>query len=163
MDRLPVSVILLSLLSLVLLVSTSFFAYQNMQLYRQIQKTPSPNQVVPTSSITPTCRPRPACLDSTPRCMMPETADMCPPKSQKNKDTIFCGGIAGKDCPFGYTCKLDGSYPDAGGTCVMSKSYTCPANGWVDCMPGPDAKPECSTEAIKWYKANCPNFQGAAL
>lgn len=32
------------------------------------------NQVSPT----PTCRPRPACLDATPRCMIPETSDMCP-------------------------------------------------------------------------------------
>ena len=29
---------------------------------------------------TPTCRPRPACLDATPRCMIAETSDMCPPK-----------------------------------------------------------------------------------
>lgn len=28
---------------------------------------------------TPTCRPRPACLDATPRCLIPETSDMCPP------------------------------------------------------------------------------------
>lgn len=28
---------------------------------------------------TPTCKPRPACLDATPRCMIPETSDMCPP------------------------------------------------------------------------------------
>ncbi len=28
---------------------------------------------------TPTCRPRPACLDAIPRCMIPETSDMCPP------------------------------------------------------------------------------------
>jgi hypothetical protein len=31
---------------------------------------------------------------------------------------LFCGGIAGFLCPEGYTCKLDGSYPDAGGVCV---------------------------------------------
>ncbi len=30
----------------------------------------------------------------------------------------FCGGIAGLACPTGYDCKLDGNYPDAGGTCV---------------------------------------------
>ncbi len=29
---------------------------------------------------TPTCRPRPACLDAKPRCMIAETSDMCPPK-----------------------------------------------------------------------------------
>ncbi len=30
----------------------------------------------------------------------------------------FCGGIANINCPGGYKCQLDGSYPDAGGTCV---------------------------------------------
>lgn len=30
----------------------------------------------------------------------------------------FCGGIAAIKCPDGYSCKLDGNYPDAGGTCV---------------------------------------------
>ncbi len=30
------------------------------------------------TSVTPTCTPRPACLDSEPRCMIPETSDMCP-------------------------------------------------------------------------------------
>jgi hypothetical protein len=46
---------------------------------------------------------------------------------------------------------------------VKSTKFTCPSNGWVDCMPGPNTKPECSTEAVAWYKANCPNFQGGAL
>jgi hypothetical protein len=27
-----------------------------------------------------TCRPRPPCLDATPRCLIPETADMCSPQ-----------------------------------------------------------------------------------
>lgn len=36
-----------------------------------------------------------------------------------NPDNKFCGGFAGKACPNGYTCKLDGNYPDAGGTCVI--------------------------------------------
>lgn len=31
------------------------------------------------TSPAPTCRPRPSCLDSEPRCMIAETADMCPP------------------------------------------------------------------------------------
>lgn len=34
------------------------------------------------ASPTPTCRPRPACLDATPRCLIPETPDMCPPASR---------------------------------------------------------------------------------
>lgn len=29
---------------------------------------------------TPTCRPRPACLDATPHCLIPVTPDMCPAK-----------------------------------------------------------------------------------
>jgi len=32
----------------------------------------------------------------------------------------FCGGIAGIACPTGYTCKLDGNFPDAGGKCVKN-------------------------------------------
>jgi len=48
-------------------------------------------------------------------------------------------------------------------TNVSSVKFTCPTNGWVDCMPGPDVKPECSADAMAWYKANCPNFKGAAL
>ncbi len=77
---------------------------------------------------TPTCRPRPACLDATPRCLMPETADMCPPSPKPTSTT-----------------------------------FTCPPNGWVDCMPGPAVKPECSAEAMAWYQANCPDFKGGAL
>ena len=30
----------------------------------------------------------------------------------------FCGGITGRVCPEGYSCKLDGNYPDAGGVCT---------------------------------------------
>lgn len=38
----------------------------------------------------------------------------------------FCGGIApgAFPCPDGYTCKLDGTYPDAGGHCVASPAIT---------------------------------------
>ena len=31
----------------------------------------------------PTCVPRPACLDSNPRCLIPETTNMCPPPTPK--------------------------------------------------------------------------------
>lgn len=36
----------------------------------------------------------------------------------------FCGGIAtgAFPCPTGYSCKLDGTYPDAGGKCVADTS-----------------------------------------
>lgn len=32
----------------------------------------------------------------------------------------FCGGFAGVVCPEGYSCKLDGNYPDAGGVCTKN-------------------------------------------
>ncbi len=32
----------------------------------------------------------------------------------------FCGGIAGLPCPNGYNCKIDGTYPDAGGKCAKN-------------------------------------------
>lgn len=43
-------------------------------------------------------------------------------------------------------------------------SYSCPANGWVNCMPilTPEAQKACSAEAVSWYQTNCPNFQGIA-
>lgn len=53
---------------------------------------------------------------------------MCPgePKCINNKCELvkestqetFCGGFTGKSCPNGYTCQLDGNYPDAGGKCI---------------------------------------------
>jgi len=46
---------------------------------------------------------------------------------------------------------------------LETKSFTCPPSGWVDCMPGTSAKPECSSAAMVWYKANCPDFKGGAL
>ncbi|EKD24411.1 MAG: hypothetical protein ACD_81C00027G0002 [uncultured bacterium] len=52
-------------------------------------------------------------------------APVCKPKI--NIAQAFCGGIQGKICPTGTTCKLDGSYPDAGGVCVPTAStYACP-------------------------------------
>ncbi|MFH1056181.1 MAG: protease inhibitor I42 family protein [Candidatus Micrarchaeota archaeon] len=35
---------------------------------------------------------------------------------------MFCGGIAAFQCPSAFECKLDGSYPDAGGKCTMNKT-----------------------------------------
>lgn len=42
------------------------------------------------------------------------------PDDQGAKLGEFCGGIAALPCEEGLTCKLDGDYPDAGGTCVAS-------------------------------------------
>lgn len=35
-----------------------------------------------------------------------------------SSETTFCGGIANIACQSGFSCTLDGSYPDAGGRCV---------------------------------------------
>lgn len=32
----------------------------------------------------------------------------------------FCGGVAGLKCPAGFTCKLVGDHPDAGGECIKN-------------------------------------------
>lgn len=37
---------------------------------------------VPTPTISPTCIPRPSCLDATPRCMIAESPNMCPAKAK---------------------------------------------------------------------------------
>lgn len=44
------------------------------------------------------------------------------------------------------------------------QKYTCPINGWANCMPilNAEGKKNCSPEALDWYKKNCPNFQGVA-
>ncbi len=46
-----------------------------------------------------------------------------------------------------------------------TSELTCPSNGWQNCMPilSEEGKRACSTEAMAWYKANCPNFKGSAL
>lgn len=44
------------------------------------------------------------------------------------------------------------------------QNYTCPKNGWENCMPilTPEAQKQCSKEALAWKKKNCPNFKGVA-
>ncbi len=66
------------------------------------------NQILSTfkfteASPTPTCRPRPACLDATPRCLLPETSDMCRPSiTPPSGGGIVCTQDA-KLCPDGKT------------------------------------------------------------
>jgi len=141
MKRFSLLPILLLFLLVFLLLLTGYLAYQNTQLQKEVTRLSS-QQTTPASSPTPE-----------------STGQITPtPRGQ------FCGGIAGVECPSGYTCQLEGNYPDAGGTCVASPAYTCPLNGWENCMPilTEEAKRECSAEAIAWKKKNCPNFQGVA-
>jgi hypothetical protein len=37
---------------------------------------------------------------------------------KESAEGAFCGGIAGIACPAGYECRLEGTHPDAGGTCA---------------------------------------------
>ncbi len=61
--------------------------------------TPKPTVPPPT----PTCQPRPPCLDAIPRCLMPETSDMCPPIDQNSctgaKDGTSCVDTCARACP----------------------------------------------------------------
>ncbi|OGK40707.1 hypothetical protein A3A74_03760 [Candidatus Roizmanbacteria bacterium RIFCSPLOWO2_01_FULL_35_13] len=43
----------------------------------------------------------------------------CPTVTDENN--TFCGGIAGIACPVGYSCQLEGNYPDAGGVCIKEQ------------------------------------------
>jgi len=44
-----------------------------------------------------------------------------PTPTDSIKENRFCGGIAGILCPDGFTCKYDGSYPDASGYCIPNQ------------------------------------------
>ena len=76
----------------------SYFALSNSRLTYKNNPAPSTKPTPITS-----CTPRPACFDSTPRCLMPETADMCPPTPKPtsiDNRKIFCTQEA-KQCPDG--------------------------------------------------------------
>lgn len=40
--------------------------------------------------------------------------------SPEKTEGSFCGGFAGKLCPDGFECRMEGNYPDASGTCVRN-------------------------------------------
>lgn len=83
----------------------------------------------------PTCVPRPGCLDAIPACKIPERGDYCPPSAPKPTPT---------------------------------PTYSCPIGAYIDCSPTiigtrrMGGASNCSSEAIAWFHANCPNFKGAA-
>jgi hypothetical protein len=70
---------------------------------------------------TPTCRPRPACLDSTPRCLIAETEDMCPPKTHSTVIGCKVGGCSGELC-------LDSNSPNVASICIYKAEYACYKN-----------------------------------
>jgi hypothetical protein len=135
--KLPWLPLVVSLIITILSATCCILLYQNLQLTAQIKQLTHP-EVTPTPlpSVTPT-----------------------PP------GTTMCGGIAGKTCPAGQMCQMSANYPDASGTCINEPALSCPSNGYVDCMPNPNAgvRYECTPEAFTWYKTNCKNFKGGAL
>lgn len=72
-------------------------------------------------------------------------------------------GRAGPNCEF-TPCPTIKPKPIITPSSIPVIKYQCPKTGWVNCMPilTEDAKKACSSDAIKWYKANCPNFKGTA-
>jgi len=56
------------------------------------------------------------------------------------KEGEFCGGIAGIACEYGLECRLDGSYPDAGGLCIRKTARAEPVF-----VPCPKARGEICT------------------
>jgi eight-cysteine-cluster-containing protein len=95
-----------------------------------IQK-PLPTSVTPslslTASPTPTCRPRPACLDATPRCMIAETSDMCP-RSNALSPTPGGQSFTGNGCKIGgcsgEICQNQSDQPIAS-ICIYKTSFAC--------------------------------------
>ena len=76
---------------------------------------------------TPTCRPRPACLDANPRCLIPETLDMCL-KSNTSSPTPDEQGFMENGCAIGgcnnEICQ-NASNEEIISNCIYKLSYAC--------------------------------------
>lgn len=92
-----------------------------------------------------------------------------------NPASVFCTCMGGKstikkaiDGSESGVCTIDGKTSDEWeyyrGLNPTAINYTCPPNGYVDCMPVLDSSKQiaCSSEALAWYKANCPDYKGVA-
>ena len=85
---LPLNTILIIITGLSTIL-TIFFLFQNWLLSQKLSsilKTQKSQPISVTVSPTPSCRPRPVCLDSYPACKIVETPDMCP-KATENTST----------------------------------------------------------------------------
>ncbi len=167
----PVSKAVALIMFISLPVITFIFGMRYQTILTEQNKTLSP----PPSIVRPTMEPigctkdAKICPDGSvvgrvgPNCKF----EKCPLVEDPTTQT-FCGGIAGKLCPSGYYCKYEGTYPDAGGTCIKDKittKFSCPKTEWVNCMPGPGSgnRIECASDFLAWAQENCPDFKGAAL
>lgn len=93
--------------------------------YLQVQCVRAPcNPVLvcptPPYGPSPTCTPRPRCLDTNPRCLLPETPDMCPPSTEPATSSKACktGGCNGELC-------LDTDSPDIVSICLWKDEHAC--------------------------------------
>ena len=115
----------------------------------------SPSVPTPIPNITPTCRPRPPCLDTEPRCLLPETEDMCPPQPKPTQ-------AVGQDC----RGKSDGTpctYQDCL-SCIQREGVVCPeipcrlrpgeCKNQV-CVPSPTPPPGCVYRQVQCIQAPC--------
>ncbi|MFA5352354.1 MAG: hypothetical protein WC304_03700, partial [Candidatus Gracilibacteria bacterium] len=69
------------------------------------------------------------------------------------KEGEFCGGIAAIQCGIDLECKLDGDYPDAGGTCAASSSSTQPKATSADQFAENTKLPQITSAELQrgWY------------
>ena len=86
---LPLNPILIGITFTSILLSL-IFIFQNIFLNKRLEKAITPTR---TATPSPTCRPRPPCLDATPRCLIPETDDMCPRVDQPQVITPVANSI----------------------------------------------------------------------
>ncbi|HOX96364.1 MAG TPA: hypothetical protein PLI45_03200 [Candidatus Woesebacteria bacterium] len=125
---------------------------------------PEPGKAVISPLIQTTISDEPAMQFSTKNCFTDSTTVMVI-KGDKLYEITSMYPASNPDQQKNYqdqTVKILSTFKFTG---TNNAKYTCPTNGWVDCMPVLDAAKTiaCSTEAMAWYKTNCPNFQGAAL
>lgn len=162
------TVIWMTVITILLIVETGFLYYKNLQLTRRVDQmtTPAP---------TPFPSPTPATATNTDSIVVGiqlSNCCSCPtpiPLTQIGKDgwVIYEQGKNYASQRPGQ-CKLVDCAPcqplTTPGTSAKT-GYTCPSNGWIDCMPQPNEgiRYECTPEAMNWYKSNCPNFKGGAM
>lgn len=98
--------------------------------YQKVQCIKAPcNPVLICASNTPssepraTCRPRPACLDSTPRCMIAETVDMCPPRTKPTPSPTPL--VTPTPIPVGTGIATFNATQSCGSASFLSISFTC--------------------------------------
>lgn len=83
---------LLAAILFIAFIILAFFAGMKYQGIIDLTQYQQDNFVTtrPSPTPTPTCIPRPACLDSVPRCLIPETPDMCPRATACTMEAKLC-------------------------------------------------------------------------